>query len=92
MIKHIVIWPMKNEVSAEQKAEMKMRLEGLAGKISELRNIEVGIDEGNGTMSLTSEFNTAEDMATYQAHPDHQAVVAIVKPLVTGRAVCDYEY
>lgn len=91
MVKHIVIWPMKDEATAEQKAEMKARLEELIDKISELRKIEVGIDKDNGTMSLYSEFNTAEDLAIYQAHPDHQAVVAIVKPLVAGRAVCDYE-
>lgn len=91
MVKHIVIWPMKPDVTAEQKVEMKNRLEGLTDKVSELRNIEVGIDEDSGTMSLYSEFNTAEDLATYQAHPDHQAVVAFVKPLVAGRSVCDYE-
>lgn len=91
MIKHIVIWPMGDEVTAEQKTEMRVRLEGLAGKIPELRKIEVGIDEGNGTMSLYSEVASDEDLATYQAHPDHQEVVAFVRPLVTGRAVCDYE-
>lgn len=81
---------MKDEVTAEQKAAMKERLEGLFGKISELQGIEVGIDEENDTMSLYSEFNSAEDLAAYQAHPDHRDVVAFVKPLVVGRAVCDY--
>ncbi len=91
MIKHIVVWPMKEGVTTEQKAEMKTRLEGLTDKVSELRNIEVGIDEENGTMSLCSEFDSAADLAAYQAHPEHQDVVAFVKPLVAGRAVCDYE-
>ena len=91
MIKHIVIWPMKGDVTARKKAEMKSALEGLTATIPELKRIEVGIDDGNGTMSLYSEFSSEEDLATYQAHPDHQAVVAIVKPLVAGRAVCDYE-
>lgn len=91
MIKHVVVWPMKDEVTAEQKAEMKDALEGLMGKVPELRNIEIGIDEKNGTMLLSSEFDSAEDLAAYQVHPDHQAVVGIVKPLVAGRAVCDYE-
>ena len=91
MIKHIVIWPMKDEVTAGQKAEMKNRLEGLKGVVAELADIEVGIDEGSGTMSLISAFASDEDLAVYQAHPAHQEVVAFVKPLVAGRAVCDYE-
>ncbi|MDH3346196.1 MAG: Dabb family protein [Kiritimatiellaceae bacterium] len=90
MIKHIVIWPMKDDVTADQKREMKNRLEALKGVVAELVDIEVGIDEGNGTMSLYSVFNTAEDLSVYQAHPAHQEVVAFVKPLVAGRAVCDY--
>ncbi len=90
MIKHIVAWKMKEEASAEQKAEMKVRLEALTSSVSELRKIEVGIDEGNGTMSLCSEFASKEDLDIYQSHPAHQKVVAFVKPLVAGRTVCDY--
>lgn len=90
MIKHIVIWPMKEDVTDAQKTEMKIRLEALKGVIDELVDIEVGIDDDNGTMSLYSEFNSNEDLATYQAHPEHQEVVAFVKPLVAGRSVCDY--
>jgi len=91
MIKHIVVWKMKEEASAGQKAEMKARLEALSEMVSELREIEVGIDEGNGTMSLYSEFASQENLDLYQAHPAHQEVVAFVKPLVAGRSVCDYE-
>jgi len=91
MLKHIVVWKMKEEVSADQKAEMKARLEVLQGTIDELIYIEIGIDEDNGTMSLTSTFASKEDLDIYQAHPTHQEVVAFVKPLVAGRSVCDYE-
>ena len=91
MIKHIVIWTMRDEVSAEQKAEMKDRLEALKGVVPELLDIEVGMDDANGSMSLTSEFASVEDLGTYQAHPAHQEVVRIVKPLVAARSVCDYE-
>ncbi len=91
MLKHIVVWTMKPEATAEQQQEMKRQLEALAGKISELRKIEVGIDIGSGTMSLYSEFATEDDLIAYQMHPDHQAVVGFVKPLVASRSVCDYE-
>ncbi len=91
MIKHIVVWQMRDDVSDEQKQEMKRKLEALGGKISELRKIEVGIDSGNGTMSLYSEFASEDDLLAYQMHSDHQSVVGFVKPLVASRAVCDYE-
>lgn len=90
MIKHVVVWSMKEDVTSEQEAEMKARLEALVEIVSELRKIEVGIDGEQGTMSLISEFNVAEDLAAYQVHPAHQDVVAFVKPLVAGRSVCDY--
>lgn len=82
---------MKPEATAEQKLEMKNRLEALSGKIFELRKIEVGVDDTSGTMSLYSEFTTEDDLIAYQIHPDHQAVVGFVKTLIAGRAVCDYE-
>jgi hypothetical protein len=81
---------MKNGVSAEQKAAMKERLEALTDSIDELNRIEVGIDPENGTLSLISEFDSADGLTTYQLHPEHQDVVAFVKPLVADRAVCDY--
>ncbi len=91
MVKHIVVWTMKPETTVEQKMEMKDRLEALAEKNSELLKIEVGIDTGSGTMSLYSEFAAEDDLIAYQMHPDHQAVVGFVKPLVAARSVCDYE-
>ncbi|HKL21653.1 MAG TPA: Dabb family protein [Tichowtungia sp.] len=90
MIKHIVIWPMKDDVTDAQKTEMKLRLEALKNVIDELIDIEVGIDDDNDTMSLVSAFNSEADLAAYQSHPAHLDVVGFVKPLVAGRAVCDY--
>ena len=91
MVKHIVVWTMKPEATAGQKQEMKAKLEALAGKIPELLKIEVGIDAAAGTMSLYSEFNSEDGLIAYQIHPNHQAVVGFVKPLVAARSVCDYE-
>jgi len=91
MVKHIVIWTMKSDVTDEQKQEMKLRLMALNGKIPQLLAIDVGADAVAGTMSLTSEFTTADDLAVYQAHPDHQAAGAFIKPLVAARVACDYE-
>jgi hypothetical protein len=63
----------------------------LNGKVPQVLAMDVGVDTQNGTMSLYSEFATADDLSVYQAHPDHQTVVRFVKPLVAARSVCDYE-
>ncbi|HNX53340.1 MAG TPA: Dabb family protein [Pontiellaceae bacterium] len=91
MVKHIVVWQMRESVSAEQKIEMKRRLETLVLRIPRVLKIEAGIDSGGGTMSLYSEFTSRDALAAYQTHPAHQEVVAFVKKLVTARSVCDYE-
>jgi quinol monooxygenase YgiN len=90
MVKHIVIWQMRENVSEEQKREMKRLLETLIIRIPRVLKIEAGIDYDNGTMSLYSEFTSKEALEAYQAHPSHREVVAFVKPLVAARSVCDY--
>jgi hypothetical protein len=81
---------MKPDVTDEQKQEMKLRLMALNGKIPQLLKIEVGVDDGSGTMVLVSDFNSEDDLAVYQAHPDHQAAGGFIKPLVASRVACDY--
>ena len=90
MIKHIVVWQMRESASDEQKQEMKRRLEALISRIPQLLKIEVGIDPVSETMSLYSEFTSKETLDAYQAHPAHQEVVAFVRKLVAARSVCDY--
>ena len=42
---------------------------------------------------LVSEFETKDDLNTYQNHPEHKAVGATyVRPYVAERRVCDYEF
>ena len=49
MVKHVILWQLKDELSAEEKAEVKKGikegLEGLAGKIPGLLDIQVQIEE-----------------------------------------------
>ena len=94
MVKHIVMWKFKEEVSLDDKLEMKRQLEALQGVVPTLGKIEVGLDVSKKPaamdMVLYSEFQCLEDLAAYAVHPAHQKVVAFVKPLVCDRAVVDY--
>jgi len=93
MVKHIVMWKLRDKADA---AEIKERLEALSGKISGLLNIEVGIDflesEQSADVVLLAELADHEALQSYQAHPEHQAVVPLVKAAAVARTVVDYEF
>lgn len=95
MVKHMVMWKFKAEVSNEKKLDMKRQLEALKGVVPTLIDIEVGLDisgkEASMDMVLYSEFASMDDLAAYAGHPEHVKVVEFVKPLVCERAVVDYE-
>ena len=63
MVKHIILWQLKDELSAEEKQEVKKGikegLEGLAGKIPGLTEIKVqieGLASSNSEVMLDSTF------------------------------------
>jgi len=99
MVKHIVMWKLKDETKHGTKAEVALRvkqmLEGLIGKVPSLRHIEVTDQifaaEPACDLMLYSEFDSREGLDAYQVHPEHQAVVAFVREVVTERRVLDYE-
>jgi tRNA(His) 5'-end guanylyltransferase len=99
MIKHIVFWKLKDfALGADKQAnalKVKQQLEGLKNKIQEIRHIEVGINI-NPTpaaydIALYSEFANAQDLAAYQAHPEHHKAGDFVGKVQTDRRVVDYE-
>ena len=99
MIKHIVMWRLKETGNGQSKSEnlkqMKAMLEALPAKISEIVEFEVGIDfdrsERAFDMVLVSAFASKETLKAYQIHPEHQKVVAFLPEIVAEGKVVDYE-
>lgn len=99
MVKHIVFWRLKDFAEGRDKAAnarlIKERLEALAGRIPGLLSIEVGCDfvhaETSCDLALYSELESREALDAYQAHPAHQAVIPLIRALVTERRAVDYE-
>jgi len=98
MIKHIVMWKLKDEAHGNDKATnavlIKEKLEDLNGKIEGLLKVEVGIDflgGGNFDVVLFSELSKREDLDVYQNHPLHQAVLPFIREAVVDRKAVDYE-
>lgn len=98
MIKHIVVWRMKDTADKEKNAaEIKKHLEALKNKIDFIEDIRVGLNfnatESASDIVLETVFKTKEDLEKYQSHPAHVAVGAeYVRPNVSERRVVDYEF
>ena len=101
MIKHIVVWKLKNEAEGRSKqdnaVELKRQLENLNGKIPGLLHLEVGINlaENNpgdeSDVILYSEFEDMASLKAYHTHPEHQKIVPFAKSIRNERRVIDYE-
>jgi quinol monooxygenase YgiN len=95
MIKHIVVWRLRQEPSLQANAErVKSLLEGMSGQIPGLLRIEVGInflaDPNAGDVVLYSEFTDRAALLGYQSHPVHEAVKPAIRELTIERRVVDY--
>ena len=97
MVKHMIIWKFKEEISDKPKraSEIKAALEGLVGKIDGLLSMNIlteGLGSSSGDLMMDSTFQSREALAAYQAHPDHKAVATgLVRPSVEARLSFDYE-
>lgn len=98
MVKHIILWTLKNEYSDEQKKEIKKDikagLEGLKGRIPGLVDIQVNIDglaSSNADLMLDSTFEDEASLKGYAVHPEHVAVAdGKVRPYTAIRSCLDY--
>lgn len=98
MVKHIIVWTLKDEYSAAEKAEIKKGikdgLEGLQGQIPGLLDIKViteGLDSSSGDLMLDSAFENEEALKGYTVHPAHVEVATTkVRPFVKIRSSFDY--
>lgn len=99
MVRHIIVWKLKDQDSEEKKEQIKngikSNLEGLAGVIPGLREIHVykdGIPSSTGDLMLDSFFESADDLKKYSVNPAHVAVAeGYVRPYVASRLSFDFE-
>ena len=99
MVKHVILWQLKDELSEQEKEtvkrEIKEGLEGLAGQIPGLTDIRVNIlplASSNADLMLDSSFVDEEALKGYAVHPAHVAVAdGKVRPNTKNRVCMDYE-
>ncbi len=99
MIKHIVLWKLKDFAEGATKQQNALRikalLEEMQGKIPGMLKLEVGLNsEKSGDaadISLYTEFESREALDAYQIHPAHMPVKKFIPLVRTERRVADYE-
>ncbi len=99
MIKHIVMWQLKEHAEGRDKpanaARMKELLEACAGIVPGLRKLEVALAQPGLECSydvvMYSEFDTREALEAYQNHPQHVALKPFVAAVRSARQCMDYE-
>jgi hypothetical protein len=99
MVKHIILWKLKEELSPAEKesvkAGIKEGLEGLMGKVPGLVAIHVqtnGLVSSNADVMLDSTFESEAALNAYSVHPAHVAVAdSKVRPYTAVRSCLDFE-
>ncbi len=99
MVKHIILWNLKEEFDEKRKEEIKKgikeNLEGLKGKIPGLLEIKViteCLESSNVDVMLDSSFENEEALKNYAVHPEHVFVAdTFVRPYTAKRSCIDFE-
>ena len=99
MVKHVILWNLKDEYSEEEKTQIKAGikegLEGLKGQIPGLIDIKVNtnpLPSSNCDVMLDSTFEDEASLKNYATHPEHVAVAdGAVRPYTKSRVCIDFE-
>ncbi|MBO5469989.1 MAG: Dabb family protein [Lachnospiraceae bacterium] len=99
MVKHIILWQLKEELKGEEKEQvknnMKAHLEALVGKVPGLISMQIvidGLESSNADVMLDSTLEDEADLKGYAVHPEHVAIAdTYVRPFTAVRTCMDYE-
>ena len=97
MIKHVIIWKLKESVENKEETmkSIKSALEGLTGKIEGLEKMLVLTDKlpsSSGDLMMDSQLRHNEALKNYQKNPLHLEVAnGLVRPNVEIRLSFDFE-
>ncbi|PKM57911.1 MAG: stress responsive protein [Firmicutes bacterium HGW-Firmicutes-3] len=97
MIKHIVMWNIKEELDLNRTRQtLKEKLEALMNTVESLKEISVGFNyntsEAKRDIVLITSFSDKAGLDAYIIHPAHIEVGEYVRQVTQDRVVVDYEY
>lgn len=95
-LKHAVFFRFKEDASEEDIQKVEAAFAALPEKIDAIKQFEWGINnspekhDAGFTHCFMVTFDSEEGRATYLPHPDHQAFVEILKPVLDAPRVLDF--
>ena len=95
-LRHVVLFKFKPDATQSQIDAVVHAFSELPGKIAEIDDYEWGTDNSPEKLSkgfthcFFVTFKSEADRDTYLTHTDHQAFVAILKPILEDATVVDY--
>ena len=98
MVRHIVSWNFKPELTQEERQTARdilvprvNALKELVPCVLEVKAFCPPLDSSSCDFVLYSEVAQASDLPLYQNHPEHQAVLPLIRQYLCDRRCCDIE-
>lgn len=100
MIKHIVMWKLREFSTREDKLRtahsLRQKLLEMKKSVKVIQTIEVGINAEKASASnydviLITQFASMDDLQKYKVHPAHQELVEYLQTIRELRVAIDYE-
>lgn len=93
-LRHIALFRWKDDVTDARVAEVERLLGALPDAVPELRSYtfgrDAGVSEGAFDFAVVADVDDEDGFAAYRDHPDHQAALAVIRPLLADRAALQY--
>jgi len=95
MIRHIVLFKLKPNITKQEVEGLAKGLNDLKKNIKQVKALTVETDVGRTPSScdlvLDALFNNMEDVKTYSTHPAHIEIVKMIEKLCESRMKIDYQ-
>ncbi|GAA3758928.1 Dabb family protein [Salinactinospora qingdaonensis] len=89
-IRHIALFRWATGTTSEQVEAVEAALSRLPELIPQLKNYSFGADVGIGgdtyDFAVVADVASEADYLSYRDHPEHQAALAVIRPLLADRA------
>ncbi|GAA3764943.1 hypothetical protein HDA32_001242 [Spinactinospora alkalitolerans] len=93
-IRHIALFRWIEGTTPEQVEAVEERLTKLPGLIPQLKAYAFGADlrigSGNYDFAVSADVAGESDFIAYRDHPEHQAVLAVIRPMLADRAAVQF--
>ncbi|MDA0562734.1 Dabb family protein [Streptomonospora sp. S1-112] len=93
-LRHIALFKWAEGVTPDQVAEVGRLLAPLPDAITQLRAYafgpDAGISEGAYDFAVVADVDDEEGFIAYRDHPEHQAALAVIRPLLADRAAVQF--